>query len=602
MELRLRLGQTLDYTNLVTDGTFDTACAGGNWTCAAGWNIPVGAGADHAGAMSFLEQNNVFIFENAAPDTIKYRIMYDVTAIGANAWVKHFVGNDSIDNFVVNAFGFNYTYDFKHLDTANEHLRFLAENTISIDNVRVYNWKWNDPLENQPSFKDTKLKIVSEMLLEKMICTWDGEITLDGDGYTFLKDIFDDLPSDEACEQIDILIERFNRNTLEWENHYEGYVYITDCEFDFKKRNVIIKKIYGLIEDAVEKLFKKEGIVEPIGRNIYATGTTVTESLRNVNYRDNGGPSLNWNTIGSAYRVRLALEVLAHTLSDLYVTIDADMFEIPSRQEYSVATDDCVNTTVAGVSNTDAFRLITSLEDFIKNLSAVFAIGVIESTNYAVPTLNIGRKEDFGSTTHSTFSFENVNAEITKFNDTNVYSKLTAGYAESQEFSIYDNYEYVAEDKCSTKSLGVNCEYMGDDTSIDNLLWAAATTSSYITIACFDNAGTIEARHDILDVNYNELHYYTPLIATNHVWYLQSSFIGVGLLAGSAIKTNDTTVKQVEFREKITLDILDVIRITPNARIPFTAPEYNLPATQEGYIIEFEYDNISEVAKFILLI
>lgn len=594
MKLRVRLGQYLDDTNLVTDGVFAAAC-GVNWVCGGFWNIAAGVASHTAGAgATLLYQTGVFTSDGITPNTRKYQINYEVLNVVGVAYIQPFIGGDSLTDFTESANG-TYSIDVKHLNTSTE-LGFVGFDFCDLDNVSVYNYKWNDPLEDQPSFDNTKLKITTAGLLNSLLTTWEGEIVFSGDGYDYLKDIYDNMDSDEFCDRIDILIERYNDG---WEKHFEGYIYLSNCEFNFKEKTVTIKKIIGLIEDVIEYLQNKE-IKNLWTVSVYFYNTTTHAFIglaQGVNFRQCGGAA--WNDPKTTLNVGRTLEHTLHAASSMEVTLESSYFTAGTWQYFAISTDNLI-TNGAGVAGNDNEIIFITFDDFVANLDYIHNMGIIERFDDNIPTLVFEPKSNLGGTAQS-FTFENVNAEVVIYNDVFIYSQVRIGFQESYTYSYWDAFDYFSEVSCSQKTSGKVCDWIADDQTIDDIRCVPQTFPNYIILCVVDNAGTLEARYIVGDAIYNDgITSWRNM--TRQVWSLQSNFNNNKSNALQAVKTNDAFIREVEFDTKLTIAQLDAIRNNPNYLIQFTAPEYNLPATQEGYIIDFEFDNIKETAKFTLLI
>lgn len=591
MEYRLRLGQYLDDTDLVVDGGFVAVC-GVNWTCAAGWNIAAGI-ATHAGAYSFLQQAGVFNSDGVPPNTIKYRVNFDISGLIAPGILKLYAGDYHITSFTADANG-SYSFDLKCLDAANDDIRLGGFQVVSIDNVECFNWKWNDPLIDQPSFTDTKIIIGEGELLKNLLSCWKGNIILDGDGYTYLKDIYDNLGTDEYCDKIDILIERNNNGT--WERHFEGYIFMTDCDFDFKQQIVTIKKLIGLVEDIAERLNEQQIVIEPYGQYEYVNPTSATGAVQTVNYRDCG--LATWTDTAYAMNVFQALRYVTMESTTMSVLLESAYFNVGgTREYYGLATDDLISTIVPP-SNTDPFRIFITFENFTTNLNTIFNMGIIDRFDDNIPTLVFEPKADLGGTAHS-WTLTSVNAEIVSYSVLNNYASVEIGYQEGTEFQGYAIYKFNSNANCAENELGLVCDWIADDTFIDDVNCIAQTTELYIALCCVDNAGTLEARCHVGDASYNT-GTATIQMMINHVWSLQSSFTGPPTI-GNAAKPNEVRIKQVEIETKLTLSQLNDIRNNPNYLINIDVPEYNLDDV-DGYIVDFEWDNETHIAKFKLLI
>lgn len=595
MEYRVRLGQTLDDTNLMVDGVFATVCFAGTWTCGPNWNIAAGR-AQHLGTYDTISNtNNIFTFTPTLPDTIRYQINFDTLNAAAGATVRVFVGNDSASSLEVSGNG-SHQLIAKHLTPASQIFHMGADGNIDVDNVTVFNFKWNDPLETQPSLDKTSIKIGDGFLLRGLISTFGGTLKFTGDGYRFLKDIFDNLPVTAYCSRVDIYIERNNGGV--WEKHFEGYVYFSDCEFDFKKKHVIVNKVTSLTENATTKLLDRQVTHDP--RKGWLFDNTAT--FRSMSFRECAGPL--WNDQEAVFKIGGTLRATLNNASEMELALESDFFDV-THEWYSITNDDLIQNAGVPPSDDDHSIFIT-FNEYITNLNAIFNMGIIDRFDDVIPTLVFEQKQVLGGSSVG-FTLENVDAAPISYSDPNIYSSVEIGWSDSfsttngVEFSSWDKFTFTSDVLCAQKNLPLVSDWIADDQAIDDIRCIPETTDRIIFIGGRDTGGIPEARCAGIDANYN-LCVETIDMMNDHIWSLQSSFRNDNDNAGNATKANNPFVKEVEFRTKLTVAQLDEIRNNPNFLINFTAPEQNLPAGTSGYIIDFECDNITMVARFKLLI
>jgi hypothetical protein len=146
--------KTLDTTNLVSDPGFATGCGAGTWICDPGWNIAAGQ-ATFNGVSGFLSQANVYRAGG------EYTIQYKATT--PNQGIRMYVGGykiDSTQSFLSPVAQTIRVDNLINLTTITD-LIIDAENVGNIlDNVFVWEWTFDDPIETEPGQWDQAKKVI----------------------------------------------------------------------------------------------------------------------------------------------------------------------------------------------------------------------------------------------------------------------------------------------------------------------------------------------------------------------------------------------------------------------------------------------------------
>lgn len=242
MKYRASLGKEKGVANLVTDGGFVAAC-GVNWTCGAGWAL--GGIATHGGgAGSFLYQDNVF---EAGEE---YSIKFDAV-IPAGKLVRAYIGNYSIDELIAAATGTIEVDNLINLSTSQMLSFYVSVSAgvlnLTIDNVEVYRWDWNDPEENIITEWDQNSKEVRESnILDQMKMKYIEILTFVNNGFDYLLDAFETYG---IGHRVPVKIENWNPGLDDWELWFEGTIPIESIRIDYEKSRIDapIEQNYGEI-------------------------------------------------------------------------------------------------------------------------------------------------------------------------------------------------------------------------------------------------------------------------------------------------------------------------------------------------------------------
>ena len=625
MQYRVRLGK--DIETLFLDDHF---LAVGSWNNVVGNWSQAGSNFVHAtNNWDFIYLSNIF-----TPSFDQYKIEITFANTDAAALFRFYIGNYSIQEYEMSPDSAVHTFDLGSRCLAGDRLVFTAYGAVQIDRIRIYTKDWNTPLVYEPDISTSaslSLSSSTRLDIRDYKSTYSENMIFYRDGYDYLLakyNVQNAKSPKEFCVVTPVLIERLDNG--DWVRYFEGVNLMSDNTFDYLKHTVS-----GSVEDIVagtliqtnsDKAYEIK--CDDVTGNNFERGAY--DAVNNTfekpfNYIDTTGAiQTQVYFFGGAtcdeprvlFHYFRTLRQIVHEECKLQASISSTTLTTGTFKYFSF----CKAKNLTGnnaLPPTYLHSITQSFKAMIEDSNIIFDWG-LESNFLTLPVLKI---ESYSTLlgNSQTFSLDN-NQSSFKFNTIDLYKTVNNGY--TREFEINDGIsgtfggtntnqwfptQYNALDECSTEDNTLNSEWLAAASTIDDFIRFAGTNvdfkqEDYVYIEVNYNAVSTNMEAGILGFcgtyNTNITTYQNML---RHIYGFQSDFIGTQYTyeGVTVVKPNNPLVRDWDFENFITFDQLEDILNNQYYRIPFDS-EF-MPNSEDGYIIDFKFNNITRKVTLKLL-
>ena len=594
-KLRFSLGRKEDTTDLVTNGDFSSGLTG--WNQAGGWanvgntaEITVGGGVI---LIKYLEQTGIFTLGKV------YKVKFDVTtATTGNTGMGVVVGDRyrDIDEYTVAS-----DYEVIRRCIEDNDLRFHSD-YVGLDNVRAYEMIWNDPLDDEPfgwTTDDWKARIMrTNDHSEIQIDEFTGQVTFHGDGYEYLRDLWDD---GNYCEEVPLRIEVYNGSS--WDVDIERSVFLTDAEWDLESKQVTLNvenPFISAIKDAEDqKMYIRNG-----------TSTfdiDIPFEAVNIDFNNAAGAYPGGGYQIGGYRLLPFLQSIPLYVTNMKLSFSSNYFDNGGTHE-----NDCL---VAGINirTSTAFTyggldLAKSWAEMFRELSNMHMLTwYVDLDANNVPTVYMEKREDtFDSTTVITLT--NITNLKESSNIDNLFRTIEIGYAKKEDenedgkkSSFYLGGQYVTESPCLEQAKDALVKDLVQDPSvIRHLLDGSSTNTDFDSDVFYVEVDGSDQSKNSGSGSYP----YNPNIdpedlAARWVWEALSDLVLLIEVPVEITKSNDPHIFIYTFEAVITEAQRKELFLNPFGVISFNTS--CLGGAKTGWILDMEYSWRTGIASFKVL-
>lgn len=467
MNFRARLGIVQTGPNLVTNGDFPVDLSG--WTAGFGWTWFGGtARRGGGGAASFLSQANVFQIGN------RYKVTWDNVGTGD-----------------VGVFFGDYGFNFEGAIGSFEEIRYVLSGTDlqfkatggTIDNVEAYLMEYNAALNDEPiGLNNIKTTVERDRILDALVRESTTELTFWGDNWDFLLAL---SVTEGLCIEVPTLIQQRCEGG-EWEDYFEGIIYLNESSFDFKKCQV-----KAVVEDrgAAQVLLNGRSI------DVFFEDDTDNQSTNYlvdpvvfIDFHDDTGatpasPPYE-NTL--CWSVPALFRRIIHFISAINVEFESEFFGVGGDQEFLMLTLGQSIRQEDVVQRLDEDILNMSFDRLFRECNNVFNLGVLVYYPNGVPTVKIEPKEDLrGSSVLLTLT--NVFDPVFTYDNDNQFSSVIVGYNKKQGKDDFKGIQYVSTEVCTSDTLDLLSGFIADSDLIFDLLTGVLSGINDIRNGNFDD-------------------------------------------------------------------------------------------------------------------
>lgn len=623
---RFILGKRVDDSvNLVTNGTFTGSLTGWSvsgssfWTNVSNTANCSGSGAEADFARCKLTQANVVKPGNyyylsydlkkstSGSATNNGRVTYSIGGTYYAPWEDY--DQNSTTSFVTqvheNVFcgqGTSLVF-FCHA--------FNNKENCAIDNVLLYPYVWNDPLDFEPiDWSKTKIIKKRDENLNGLVVEFISNVTFIEDGYDYL---YAKYLSDGYCGEVPVRIEEYNSVTGIYEKYYEGIIFINQCKFSIGKKKVSV----NILDSSASKIFADNSNVKvnPFPEQNftvafpYAFPTNYPSAgnftLRSIDINNNSGTYSTGCSPSWACNVYDFLRKIVLVSTKYRLDFDSDFFSTGTFEEFCVSPGFYINGNQCDqIDDTKIFKL--SMKELFSELNKLFDLSFSIDKSGAIPLIIIEPKIDYLNAT-PVFTISNINNLEFEFDENNTVKTINIGYeiidasASGNGANNEDGVQYKTNNLCAKNELNLVSKFIQSSEVIKALNLPNPPT---ITHTKYDNnwvwletdgTQTVNSGSGTYDLNPN---IDADDNMSRHVKTLQGTvFQSTNNTPDIVTKTNTHLPLIYSFEYPITKAQFDLIEQAYDT-ISFSETDTEF---KDGFLLEAEYEIGTGITKFKLL-
>lgn len=589
---RFRLGRKTVGDNLVTNGTFDANLAG--WGCGTPpFACPAANWAWNAGVAQYtgICTNGEVLSQDVFSVGKRYRVQYDILSTGAFAFMGLFVGDygkeyDRANNIIWT------TITKDRICLSNIKLQFSPALGINLDNVSAYLLDWNDAIINEPlGWVDSKSIIIRDQQLDGLYFSYITDLEFWGDGYQFIKNEFD---TNGMCGKVPILIEYRCGENAEWEEYFEGLIYISDSKFDESKCQV---------ECTIEELTPAALLIKGGDTDVYfISGVPVCGGGADllplaqdiVKFHDNTGTHIYVDI--DCWNIEKLFKRIVLSVTELEVDFESNLFFVGLFRYLVISFGILMRNAIGGI---DPSLTRMSFNELFKQMDAIFNISW-ETTNVGgVPRIRIEEKSFFHDDT-VILTLNDVPGLRWDFDKSRMVRNIKIGYKETSISESEGTLKYEIIGDCLENELDKGCDFIQDsalifpvlagNTDYDDKIFIIECEKPGVDIESLVGGGNLYNENIDFDDNMGRWIY---------------SMMGDAILQSAGVpvisKGATPNLQRVwEFEYPLTQADWKLLRANTKKQIRFNSEADNIDDT-DGFIDNIEYDNVKGIAIFKLL-